>query len=171
MDMSTALFNLLEHAHRALPLDASEASAYLTRARDLLANERAEPPPAPVKQPLKSWQVTRVDRLIQERLDIVRIDELASAARLSRSHFSRSFRTTLGITPISYLRRRRVERAQQLMLTTRRSLSQIALDCGMSDQSHMTRVFRAVLGTTPAAWRRQNADMLAQAGAGATHAY
>lgn len=171
MDMSIALLNLLEHAHRALPVSAREAGAYLDRARDLLANERADPPAIPVNQPLKPWQVTRVDRLIEERLDIVRIHELAAAARLSRSHFSRSFHTTLGITPIGYLRRRRVERAQQLMLTTRLSLSQIALDCGMSDQSHMTRVFRAVLGTTPAAWRRQNPGVPAQPDAGAIHVY
>jgi AraC family transcriptional regulator len=50
--------------------------------------------------------------------------------------------------------RRRVERAQGLMLATDASLSDIALDCGLADQSHLTRLFRRIVGESPRAWRR-----------------
>ena len=52
---------------------------------------------------------------------------------------------------------RRMERAKTLMLTTRDSLCQIALACGLCDQSHLNRLFRRVVGTSPWAWRREHA--------------
>ena len=117
----------------------------------LVAADRA-PPPRP---PLARCQIERIDRWIEANLDEgIQIEQLAELVNLSRSHFSRSFQRTLGETPLAYVHRRRVGRAQQLMLTTRRSLAQIAIDCGLSDQCHLTRVFRRVTGTTPAHWRR-----------------
>jgi len=41
-----------------------------------------------------------------------------------------------------------------LMLLTEYPLSQLALDCGFTDQPHLTRLFRRIVGITPAAWRR-----------------
>jgi AraC-like DNA-binding protein len=75
--------------------------------------------------------------------------------RLSMGYFSRAFRQTFGESPFAYIMRRRVRRAQQLMLTSRRPLSQVALECGMCDQSHLCRVFRRVVGINPNAWRRR----------------
>jgi AraC family transcriptional regulator len=79
---------------------------------------------------------------------------LADVVNLSPSHFCRGFKRSVGITVHRYVMQRRVEKAQQLMLTTAEALSGIALSCGMSDQSHLTRWFRRVVGETPAAWRR-----------------
>ena len=53
-----------------------------------------------------------------------------------------------------WIRHRRIELAQGLMLTTGASLSEIALSCGMSDQSHFTRSFRRIVGETPSSWRQ-----------------
>jgi AraC-like DNA-binding protein len=53
-----------------------------------------------------------------------------------------------------WIRQRRIEFAQGLMLTTRDSLSEIALSCGMSDQSHFTRSFRRIVGEAPSFWRQ-----------------
>jgi AraC-like DNA-binding protein len=62
---------------------------------------------------------------------------------------------SIGLTLVhGYVMRKRVEMAQELMLSTSEPLSSIALICGLSDQSHLTRWFRRVLGQTPAFWRR-----------------
>jgi AraC family transcriptional regulator len=53
------------------------------------------------------------------------------------------------------LMRRRILRAQKLMLTSRLPLSQVAVECGLCDQAHLTRLFRRIVGTSPCAWRRQ----------------
>jgi AraC family transcriptional regulator len=152
---------LLASAQRALPPTAMEAEQYIIRACQLLQVDTiAAPPPAgslPASPlPLAPWLIGSVERWIEAHLgEAIRIEQLAGLVNLSRSHFSRMFHRTMGESALSYIRRRRVERAQQLMLTTSQSLAQIALDCGLADQCHLTRVFRRVAGTTPASWRRQ----------------
>jgi AraC-like DNA-binding protein len=76
--------------------------------------------------------------------------------RLSTSYFSSTFKATFGTTVVNYIHRRRIERAQELMLVSQQPLSQIALACGFADQPHYCRVFRAVVGLSPKAWRHQN---------------
>ena len=56
--------------------------------------------------------------------------------------------------------RRRIEVAQDLMLSTREPLGAIALSCGMSDQSHFSRWFRRIVGETPHQWRRMRRGAL-----------
>ena len=75
--------------------------------------------------------------------------------QLSTSHFFRAFRQTFGESPHAYIMQRRIRRAQELMLTSRLPLSQVALECGMCDQAHFSRAFRRIVGTNPNAWRRQ----------------
>jgi AraC family transcriptional regulator len=84
----------------------------------------------------------------------IKNEELAALVHLNPSHFGRAFRNSFGEPPHEYVIRRRVERAQGLMLSTGASLSEIALDCGLADQSHLTRLFRRIVGESPRAWRR-----------------
>ena len=83
-----------------------------------------------------------------------RIKDMAAAAGLSPNRFSRAFLRGVGESPRGYLRRRRIELAQNLMISTCKSLAEIALECGLCDQSHLTKSFRRVVGTSPSAWRR-----------------
>ena len=84
----------------------------------------------------------------------IQIPDLAQLIGLSPSHFCRAFKKSVGISPHAYLMRKRVEHAQGLMLATCESLSQIAADCGLTDQAHFTRLFRRFVGESPGAWRR-----------------
>lgn len=103
----------------------------------------------------RSAVVTRAIEYMQEHLDAsVSIDDVASAAGRSASHFARQFRGEVGAPPHQYLLRLRVERAQELLAGSRLPLAEIALICGFSHQEHMTRLFRRHCGTTPAAYRR-----------------
>jgi transcriptional regulator GlxA family with amidase domain len=104
---------------------------------------------------LSPWQVRKVMCHIEAHLDrTIRNEDLAALVRLNASHFGRAFRNSFGEPPHEYVIRRRVERAQGLMLSTDASLSEIALDCGLADQSHLTRLFRRIVGESPRAWRR-----------------
>lgn len=108
---------------------------------------------------LAPWQVRKVSFFIDAHLDqTIRNDDLAALVRLNPSHFGRAFRNSFGEPPHEYVIRRRVERAQGLMLSTTASLSEIALECGLSDQSHLTRLFRRIAGESPRAWRRARID-------------
>jgi AraC family transcriptional regulator len=105
---------------------------------------------------LASWQVKRLRSYIDDRLDsAIRAGDLAGVVRLSTSHFFRVFRRTFGESPYGYITKRRMERAQELMVTSQASLAQVALECGMCDQAHFSRTFRRVVGTNPGIWRRR----------------
>jgi AraC family transcriptional regulator len=104
---------------------------------------------------LAPWQVRRIATYIDSNLNSpVTIQLLAKLARLSRYHFSRAFKASFGSPPHRYVMRRRMELAQEMMLRTKFSLSQIALECGLADQAHLTKLFRRMVGITPLAWRR-----------------
>jgi AraC family transcriptional regulator len=109
---------------------------------------------------LAPWQTRHVTDLLHEHLDgDLRLSTLASACGLSVSHFARSFKISFGAPVHRYLISRRLESAKGLLLHSNKSLSDIALHVGFSDQAAFSRTFSALVGTTPGRWRRENAHM------------
>jgi AraC family transcriptional regulator len=106
---------------------------------------------------LATWQAERVMDFVEANLGLkVATEEMANVAALSKSHFSRAFKHSLGYTPMAYVTLRRVERAKLMMTSTGDRLTDIALACGFADQSHLNRYFRRVVGTSPGHWRRMS---------------
>jgi AraC family transcriptional regulator len=145
----------------ALNDERDSAEDSLSRAAALL--QTVEWPRTPDTQELNGglapWQIRKVTAHIESNLDQpLRSGDLAKLVRLSPAHFSRTFRNSFGCSPLEYVARRRMERAQGLMLSTDIPLSQIALDCGLADQAHFSRLFRRVVGESPRVWRRARAS-------------
>ena len=69
-------------------------------------------------------------------------------------YFSHAFRRTLGVAPHKWLIEQRVVLSKEKLRDEGLSLSDVAMECGFSDQSHLTRVFRQTVGVSPGAWRR-----------------
>ncbi|MGW1159449.1 helix-turn-helix domain-containing protein [Streptomyces sp. NPDC002513] len=137
------------------------AQTYADQLEDMLAAQLvrrhaarpAEPPPVP--SGLSERQLSAVRDLMQERLaEPLPVTDLAAAASLSRSQFTRQFRASTGQSPHQYLLNLRLQQACRLLRTGCTPIGQVAADCGFSHQEHLTRVMRARLGTTPAAVRR-----------------
>lgn len=107
---------------------------------------------------LSPWQIRRVVSHVDANLDApLSIAELAALTRLSGNYFSRAFKRSFGVTPRAYVMRKRIERAQHMMLCCEDSLANIAFSCGFADHAHFTRSFRRALGAPPQAWRRHYA--------------
>lgn len=86
----------------------------------------------------------------------IHLSELASVAGFSPYHFARLFKNTMGITPMEFVIRSRIERAKQMMLADDSSpLASIASACGFADQSHLGRNFKRIVGVTPLEWRKR----------------
>ena len=105
---------------------------------------------------LAPWQLELASRLLLRDLGDSRpVSELASACGLSRSHFAKAFKASMGTPPHRWLLRHRVHRAAEMLERTDESISAIASSCGFADQSHLTRIFHAMVGFSPADWRRR----------------
>jgi AraC family transcriptional regulator len=112
---------------------------------------------------LATWQARRTLAHIEANLaSKMEIDDLANVVALSRSHFSRAFKRTLGFSPMEYVVVRRVERAKVMISGTREPLAEVALACGFADQAHLNRRFRDIVGISPGRWRRSNAPVAAR---------
>jgi AraC family transcriptional regulator len=108
---------------------------------------------------LARWQTKRTLAYIEANLGSkMVIHELAGLVAFSKSHFSRAFKRSLGLSPMEYVVTRRVERAKVLMASTPERLTEIALACGFADQSHLNRSFRRIVGVSPGVWRRTHAE-------------
>ena len=124
-----------------------------------LLRQQIHPPPTgetpDARGRLLAWQARKVHDYIDSHITgPVLVEDLCALVQRSQAHFSRSFKRTFGVSPHSFVVRRRVELAAQRMLTTDASLSDIALRCGFTDQAHLCKHFRQAAGETPAAWRR-----------------
>jgi AraC family transcriptional regulator len=105
---------------------------------------------------LPQSQLKRVIDYIKANLtQDLSILDLATLTGMSESHFSRSFRQSVGIAPYQYFMKQRVERAKQLLEQRSIAISSIALDCGFANQTHLTKVFRQMTGMTPKAYQKQ----------------
>jgi AraC family transcriptional regulator len=82
------------------------------------------------------------------------IAELAGVVPVSPSHFNRLFRQRTGEPPYRYVRDRRLQRAERLIVGTELPFAAIAAAVGFSDQSHLNRVMRSQRGITPGQLRR-----------------
>jgi AraC family transcriptional regulator len=161
--LTMTVVELLEDARALLDSDRQRANSYLARATELLRGGRHGTEagsdgalPMPVRGGLAPWQTRRVMQRIGTSLaSSIRMKDLADIAQLSESYFSRAFKASLGMSPHAYILRKRIERAQEIMLTSDEPLSQIALACGLCDQAHLSRLFRRVTGLSPGSWRRQ----------------
>jgi AraC family transcriptional regulator len=93
----------------------------------------------------------------------ITIDEMASAACLSKYHFIRLFHALEGVTPYRYLQQKRVTAAQRLLATTDLTHVEIAERVGFDHRSTMFRHMRRLTGCSGRQWRGQSRATAARA--------
>ncbi|CCK25277.1 AraC-family transcriptional regulator [Streptomyces davaonensis JCM 4913] len=118
-----------------------------------------EHPPVPrgsTLEPLLDWVE---DHLSEE----ITLAALASRSGMSERTFSRRFREQTGTTPLQWLLRARVRRAQYLLENSDHSVERIAGQAGFGSPTAFRERFRKVVGTTPYAYRTAFRTKTAQA--------
>jgi AraC family transcriptional regulator len=104
---------------------------------------------------LMRWQTHLATEYINANLPSkVTLAQLANVVGISKCHFSRAFKVSVGIPPGAYVAMMRVERAKRMIRSTREPLCQVAVACGFADQAHLCRSFRRWVGVSPAMWRK-----------------
>ena len=103
---------------------------------------------------LPIWRLRKVEDYVRERLaEEISVETLAELVELSPFHFSRVFKQATGMSPLQFVTRQRITRAQQLIRETSRTLIEVALEVGYTSPSHFAKVFRRVTGVTPTEFR------------------
>ena len=87
--------------------------------------------------------------------DPITVDDAAKICAMSTSYFMRFFKQVTGQSFLSYLNHFRIAKAQVLLATTDKSISEIGQEIGFCDQSYFGMVFRKLVHTTPLCYRRQ----------------
>ncbi|MFC6230026.1 helix-turn-helix domain-containing protein [Paenibacillus allorhizosphaerae] len=91
---------------------------------------------------------------IQQRLgQPIRLEELAKHVHVSQSHFSHLFYKSLGLSPIEYVQKSRIQRAKELLMNSSYTIKEIAEKTGYSEQSQLSRAFRKAEGISPFRYR------------------
>ena len=85
----------------------------------------------------------------------IQVQGAARICGMSESHFMNFFKRATGQSFMAYLNHCRIERAQALLVTNDRPMSDISQETGFCDQSYFGTVFRRLVGMTPAAYRRK----------------
>lgn len=102
-------------------------------------------------------QIEHSMQFILKHLDTeLSLDDLACEAQMSRSYYSSSFRKLNGVSVWEYITSMRIERAQQMLETTGKSILEISGSCGFNNISNFNRAFRRVAGKTPREYRKDN---------------
>ncbi len=98
-------------------------------------------------------------RYIHEHLmEHFTLEETAQKCGMSVSCFQRAFKREVGSTFNKYVNMHRIAKARQLLLDDRRSMSEIAFDCGFTNQYHFTRTFKKLMNTPPKSFRKSLAQ-------------
>jgi ABC-type sugar transport system substrate-binding protein/AraC-like DNA-binding protein len=107
--------------------------------------------PQNVKAPESSMFITRFREAVEARLDDsnLSIDDLASDMNISRVQLYRKVKSITGSSPVELLRTARLNRAYQLLITTDKSVSEVAYTVGFTAPSYFTKCFKEEYGFVP----------------------
>ena len=149
----------MEDAHAFLYLQALELASIFAKARrrllhaELEANQKVLPETV-VKTGVHQ-KVHEVALYLQTHIhESVSLEELAQRFFMSRSYLTRSFRNVTGFSVVEYMTYIRIQKAQQLLRESDRSITEIADLCGFGNITYFEKVFKTTTGHTPVQYRK-----------------
>ena len=95
--------------------------------------------------------LTHIHNNIYEEISI---DDLAAMVCVTKSHFIRIFVKMIGMSPLQYINRKKIDKAELLLITDDQPIKEIAYDLGYNDHSYFIRLFKKITGITPMAYRK-----------------
>jgi AraC-like DNA-binding protein len=108
------------------------------------------------KRKIPAW-AQELKEMIQDHIDTnLSLKELSKGLAINPSYLSREFSKYFeDLSFGEYIRKQRIEKAIELMSSTRHSLTEISYLTGFSDQSHFNRIFNKHTGQNPSAYRKK----------------
>mgnify|MGYP002517548809 CR=1 FL=1 len=108
------------------------------------------------QEQIAAERMKKMLRFVEEHYaEELTVERIATCVALSESACLRSFRQLLGITPIQYVKQFRVEKAAEMLRTTRLKTGEIGAECGFADGSYFIKTFREIKHCTPKEYRQR----------------
>ncbi|MGC4039891.1 MAG: AraC family transcriptional regulator [Flavobacterium sp.] len=99
--------------------------------------------------------VSQINALLNDQFsDNLSLEYLSKSLNIHPVHLSREFSKYFNSGLGEYIRKLRIQKSLQLISKKKHELTEIAFDCGFSDQSHFTRCFREINGINPSTYRK-----------------
>lgn len=105
------------------------------------------------KRSLISDAIVYIEDNIEEGLNV---REIASKVFLSPDYFRKVFREVTGMSPVEYINRLRMSKAEALLKESGRTVGEIAEIVGIGDVNYFSKLFRSSIGCTPTEYRKRN---------------
>lgn len=128
----------------------------------------AKPVQARQEYRLDTPQIIEADQVMMEKLmkfieerigdETLRIEEMADAMSMGRTVFYGKIKAIVGMSPSDFLRRLRMQRAEELITRSKMNFSQIAFSVGFSDPKYFTKCFKKETGMTPSEYRHKKQE-------------
>ena len=101
-------------------------------------------------------RISRLLNYIQQHIEEpITIEQMAHQACLTKSYLIRAFHSSIGITPLQYVTRKKIQQTQMQLLSSDLSINQIAKSIGFHDTSYFIRLFKKHIGFTPEEYRKK----------------
>lgn len=109
------------------------------------------------KNGIKDDRIKRTLQTIGSEISLpISIDRLANGVALGKDRFIRLFKQEVGETPVRYIMKQKIERAQILLTSSDMRIKEIAYSLGFTSEAYFDRVFLLYVHLSPTDFRRQN---------------
>ena len=85
----------------------------------------------------------------------ITLDQLAACCHVSRRHFFRLFEQAVGLAPMEYLKKVRLQKAAEMLLTSDCNVTEVAYACGFNDSNYFSSLYHKEFGMSPSQFKRQ----------------
>lgn len=85
----------------------------------------------------------------------ISLEQIADAVKANKYYLSHMFKAKTGFSPLQYVVRRRIGEAQNLLINTNMSITQIAATVGYNNSNYFQNIFRKYMGMTPGHYRKK----------------
>jgi YesN/AraC family two-component response regulator len=83
------------------------------------------------------------------------LDEVARESGMSKFYFARTFKSVTGTTFKNYHNHKRIEKAKNMFLQQKISITDVCFSIGFNDVSYFNRVFKKIEGTSPSCFKKR----------------
>ncbi|MDQ6421537.1 bifunctional transcriptional activator/DNA repair enzyme AdaA [Paenibacillus sp. LHD-117] len=112
--------------------------------------------PTGERLPDEEWVATVTDYIHNRYMDPLSLEKLADVGHGSPYHLHRTFKRVTGVTPVTYIQKVRIRRAQELLHGSEHSVTEVGSRVGIPNAPYFITLFKKETGHTPAQYRLLN---------------